>query len=229
MPEIRRMGYILTAVLAVALLVAFAWKPERSAKFEGLTSSQIPTTIGDSAGVEVPVDSATRAALPSADIVGRRYTLADGSTIDVTIIGGTGRNELHDPRSCLVGAGWVIQNDRVEKLPGTSNVAVRACEIAQTGSPDDPAILHQNAEDMLYLYVIGNKTIASASDIRWSLLKSDLLEQNDVPVYFIRTISSLPSSNRQSEANRFEHQQLLTFTSALWHAVAPVVDPGGDK
>jgi hypothetical protein len=229
MPEIRRMGYILTAVLALTALAAFAWKPQPPGKFKGMASTAIPRMISGYRGVDQPIDAATRAAIPSADIIDRRYENGDGQSIDVTVIGGTGRNELHDPRSCLVGAGWQIQNDRVEYLPSPGNIAVRACEISVPRQSDSMIGDQAAAEDMLYVYVINKKTVASASAIRWDLLTSDLLEQNDNPVYFVRTVAALPTANHNSQDNLAEHRQLEQFTAELWKAISPVIDRGGQS
>jgi len=222
MPEIRRMGYLLTGLLAITLLSASLWKPAPPAKFVGLSASDIPLIVGSYAGVDIPVDAETKAALPNADIIQRQYTGADNQIVDLTVIGGTGRNDLHDPRSCLVGAGWQIQNDHVETLPGADNIPVRACQIVSgNGAGGDDA----QAEDMVYLYVIHRHIVSSASDIRWALLTSDLL-QDDTPVYFVRSVIALPQGAESSVDNAAQHRQLVDFTSNLWKVISPVIYQG---
>jgi hypothetical protein len=221
------MGYILTGILGLAVLAAFVWRPVPPDKFKGISSSQIPQVIGSYKGVDIPLDPVVRAALPSADIIDRRYESKDGPAIDVTVIGGTGRNELHDPRSCLVGAGWQIQNDRVEKLAVPADIFIRTCQVSQTTHASISGDSETSSDDMMYLYVVNGSTVASASAIRWNLLKSDLLEQNDQPVYFIRTITPLYSSPGDSAANAAVHERLEHFTAELWKALSPIILPGG--
>jgi hypothetical protein len=148
MSEIRRMGYILTGLLGLTVLTAFIWKPAPPAKFNGIAGSELPMTIGSFTAINVPVDAQTRAAIPSADIIQRQYTDPRGFSVNVTVIGGTGRNQLHDPRSCLVGAGWQIQDDHVEDLPDSDKTPARACEIAIDEPQSNQTIGQQNAEDM---------------------------------------------------------------------------------
>ncbi len=222
MSKIRRVGYILTAVLAAAAISAFVWKPKPPSKFVGLTGTDLPLVLGSYSGVDVPVDAATLSEIPSADIIQRRYTAVDGNVIDVTVIGGTGRNQLHDPRSCLVGDGWQIENDHVEYLPGTSGVPVRNCQISNTSVPG--GTLSQS--DLMYLYVVDQHPIASASTIRWTLLKSDLLEQNDDPVYFIRAVASVPAAGAGSNSQVQEHERLASFTTQVWKVLSPIIDRG---
>jgi hypothetical protein len=224
MPEIRRTGYFLAGLLALTLLTAFAWKPAPPAKFNGIAASQVPIHIGDYTGVDVPVDANTKSLLATADIISRQYTSTDGSVINVTIIGGTGRNELHDPRSCLVGAGWQIENDHVEQLPSARPLSVRACQIAMGGGSTGEANQSSSANDMMYLYDVNRQTIASASAIRWTLLSSDLLGQSDVPVYFVRTVADISNLHDQSIENSDEHRRLAQFTSQLWQNLEPVID-----
>jgi hypothetical protein len=227
MSKIRWVGYLLTGVLAVGALTAFAWKPVPPAKFLGLSDAQVPMNFGTYHGVKVPVDAVTQAALPSADIIERQYTCPNGDQITATIIGGTGRNQLHDPRSCLVGAGWQIENDHVERLPDTTgDIPVRSCQVsAQSSANSDPSNSSSNT-DIIYLYVVNRKIVASASSIRWTLLKSDLLEQTDEPVYYIRTLMSMPPLTDGMSARSNQHRQLTQFTAALWKKLSPVIDQG---
>jgi hypothetical protein len=175
--------------------------------------------LGNFVGTNVPIDAETLSAIPSADIIERQYTAPSGTSIGVTVIGGTGRNQLHDPRSCLAGAGWQILNDHVETLPGT-NISVRCCQVT------NPTPEQRESDDIIYLYVVNCKPISSASTIRWTLLKSDLLGQSNEPVYFIRTVIPLSASTDGSSAATDQHRELLSFTSSLWHVLSPVIYRG---
>ena len=131
MPPIRRSAYLLALCTFAVLLVSLVWRPAPPSAFVGVASADVPAAIGDwiSQG-DYEVTPEVRAALSSADIVSRTYARGEGSTgdasIDFVLIGGTDRNALHDPRSCLVGGGWRLENDRVDTLPG-AGVQARAC------------------------------------------------------------------------------------------------------
>ncbi|MES2464721.1 MAG: exosortase-associated EpsI family protein, partial [Armatimonadota bacterium] len=120
----RTGAWSLTGIAAAALLFSLLWNPPPPPRYEGLTTvrERVPakmagyTLVGDN---EMSAD--VLQALASADLLSRTYrSEATGDSVDFTLIGGTDRNALHDPRSCLVGAGWRIENDHVETIPGTT-------------------------------------------------------------------------------------------------------------
>lgn len=214
MSQVRWVGYLLACVAASALLTAMVWKPAPPARFDGLEKLAIPAVVGGYQGQVVPVDAQTRSALGSAQVTARRYTAPNGMVVDLTMIGGTNRSALHDPRSCLVGAGWQLTDDHVERLPGT-DVPVRDCHaLTGDGSP---------GYDVEYLYVSGRRVISSATQIRFALLEAALLEQNDAPVYFVRLITPLPASQGKQI---WEHAQLQRFASGLWRKLGPELIKG---
>jgi EpsI family protein len=221
MQEIRRAGYILIGILGVALCCAFAWRPAPPAKFTGLAALNVPTTVNGYVGKNVPVDSVTRGILASADIMSREYRNPAGNVIDLTMIGGTDRSALHDPRSCLVGAGWTLDDDRVETLPNDPSVRVRTC----TADIQDPDATSSQGVDIMYLYVTHGHIIASATEIRIALLEAALFDQSDSPVYFIRLTTMLPASG----FNETEHAQLAQFAQGLWSKIGTAVLNGGRK
>lgn len=218
MQEIRRAGYILIGIMAVALTCAFMWRPAPPAKFHGLAALDVPLRVGGYLGHDVPVDSVTRAALASADIISREYRSPAGAIVDLTLIGGTDRSALHDPRSCLVGAGWKLNDDRVEALPGNPSVPVRMCT-AQIQSPGSAT----QGVDILYLYVSHGRVISSATEIRLALLEAALFDQSDSPVYYIRLTTPLPNASD----NGVQDAQLVGFVQDLWQKIGPAVLSGG--
>jgi hypothetical protein len=227
MSQVCRVGYILTALLAVASVFNSFWKPSQPAKFVGLTESQVPKQFGPYRGLSVPEDVDTREGLPSADVIEREYIGPSGEVINATIIGGVGRYQLHDPRSCLVGAGWQIANDHVEYLPGTSaTIPVRCCQASLVERNLYTGDKISSNTDIMYLYVINRRIVASASDIRLNLLINDLLEQTDQPVYYIRTLTACSSDTSDPALRLQEHQRLAAFTASLWNKVSPSIYQG---
>ena len=220
MQKIRRAGYLLIAVFASALCVAFVWRPAPPQVFHGLNSQAVPMAIDGYQGQATPVDAITRSALASAEISSRSYTDSSGHEIELLLIGGTDRSALHDPRSCLVGSGGRIDNDHVESLnlSVTSGqraalpVSARSCIATYPGQPQ-----YGPGYDILYFYVTHRKIIASATEIRLALLSS-LIEQNDEPVYFIRILAPYQPGNSYAA----EHARLRAFASSFWESSSPV-------
>ena len=209
MSHIRRMGYLLIALMAAALATAMVWKPAPPPKFSGITSAQIPHAVGSyTSSQDYQMAPDVLAALSSADIVSRTYGQGD-SAIDFVLIGGTDRTALHDPRSCLVGAGWRLEDDHTETLPGTP-VAARACHAV--GLPGAPNY------DIEYLYVVNGHTINQVTQIRAAMLWSALLGRKNTPVYFLRFMRPLSADPATAAAN---HAQLQAFASQMWNALAP--------
>lgn len=216
MSKVRWVGYLLACVVAAALLTAMVWKPAPPPRFEGLSNIPIPADVDGFQGRAVPVDAQTREALTSAEVTAREYRAPDGTVVELTMIGGTDRSALHDPRSCLIGSGWLLTDDHVEYLQG-SGTPVRVCRALpgpNTGQPN---------YDVEYLYVSNRRVIASATQIRLALLEAALLEQNDAPVYYIRLMTPLPAD---PAAQAKEHTQLHLFASRLWDEMGPALLKG---
>lgn len=216
MSQIRWVGYLLAGVVGAALLAAMVWKPAPPPTFQGLDKITIPSVVGDFQGRVVPVDAETRDALVSAQVTAREYRAPSGMLVQLTMIGGTDRSALHDPRSCLVGAGWQLTDDHVEYLEG-SGVPVRVCHALTTPGAGLPNY------DIEYLYVTNRHVIASATQIRLALLEAALLEQNDSPVYYVRLLTPLPQT---PAAQSQEHMQLQSFAAGLWDKMGPALLKG---
>ncbi len=215
MPHVCRMGYLLAALIGVALLVSWLWKPASPARFAGLTGSDVPRSVGGwVSGPDQSVPADVQAALSSASLTSRMYqSAASQAPVNFVLIGGTDRSALHDPRSCLIGAGMQIQNDHLEALPGTS-VEARACR-AVTGTST-------GGFDIIYLYLVNGQIVNSATQIRAAMLWSALLGQRGTPVYFLRFTRPLDSDPR---SDALGHAAMLQFATALWTQLQPRLLP----
>lgn len=210
MPQIRWMGYILSAIMATGLIVSKTWKPPVPEPFIGIKSGEVPRNIdGFYAPTDYEMTPETIAALQSADIVSRYYEKGPDK-IDFVLIGGTDRDALHDPRSCLVGAGWRLVDDHTETLPGT-NVKVRVCRAE--GLPDQPSF------DIAYMYVVDHKLITEVTEIRAQMLLSALIGQKNKPVYFLRYMRPITGTGDPAE-----HEQLKDFAAGMWLALKDKID-----
>ena len=209
MPHIRRMGYLLALLIGTALATAMVWKPAPPPHFAGVTGSDVPRTVnGYRALGDDPVPPDVKAALASADLLSRTYRKA-AATVNFVLIGGTDRSALHDPRSCLIGAGMQIENDRLEALPGTT-VEARTCHAV-----GQPGI---GGYDIIYFYLVNGKIVNQVTQIREAMLWSALLGRRGAPVYFLRFTRDL---NPNSQEDTREHERLQEFATEMWVKLHP--------
>jgi len=223
MPHICRMGYLLAALIGAALVVSVVWKPAPPVRFAGLTGPDVPRSVGGwVSGPDESIPADVQAALSSASLTSRTYQPAGNDAagneapVNFVLIGGTDRSALHDPRSCLIGAGMQIQNDHLESLPGTG-VEARACH-AVTGTSTGGGF------DIIYLYLVNGRIINSATQIRAAMLWSALLGRRGTPVYFLRFTRPLYSDPRQDALG---HAAMLQFAADMWTRLQPRLLPAG--
>lgn len=208
MSQIRRMGYLLVALFVVAIVFSRIWKPAPLIPFKGISSADIPKTVGGfvSSG-DYKMDPTVLAALATGDVISRDYS--NGTTTeDFVLIGGTDRTALHDPRSCLVGAGWTLENQHSEVLPGT-NLNVRTCHAI--GLPGAPSF------DIIYLYVINGHVINQPTQVRLSMALSSLIGVKNNPVYFLRFMTQ---DSTQGSVNPASHAAMESFVANMWNAIS---------
>lgn len=215
MPNIRRMGYFLTLVIGVALATAMIWKPAPPTHFVGIKSADVPREL---AGYSAPEDDIlppdVQAALASTDPISRNYHQANGD-VNFLLIGGTDRSALHDPRSCLIGAGMQLQDDHVELLPGTQ-IEARTCRAVNLDVV--PGVSSQGGYDILYFYIVNGKVINQVTQIRAAMLLSAVLGQRGTPVYFLRFTRTI-RPNAQEYAS--DHAGLQQFAAEMWKHLKP--------
>ena len=217
MPNIRRMGYLLILLIGAALATAMTWKPAPPPAFLGVSGADVPRVVdGLRAASDDTVPDDVKAALASADLLQRTYVPAGGMTgepVTFVLIGGTDRTALHDPRSCLIGAGMQIEGDHLERLPGT-DVMARACHAV--GAPG------AGGADMLYLYVVNGKVINEVTQIRAAMLWSSLLGRRGTPVYFLRFTRALSAD---AQENARGHDAMGRFAAEMWGSLNPRLRP----
>jgi len=215
MPHIRRMAYLLTLIIGAALATAMIWKPAPPPHFTGIVSADVPRDLdGYSAPQDDVLPPDVRAALASTDPLSRNYHQADGD-VNFLLIGGTDRSALHDPRSCLIGSGMQVENDHVERLPGTT-IEARACRAVS--QPAAPGQTGEDGYDILYLYIVNGKVINQATQIRAAMLWSAVLGRRGTPVYFLRFTRPLSQDPQAYPAN---HARLQRFATDMWTRLQP--------
>ena len=201
MSHALRPAALLALAGACALGASRLWNPARASRAVE-SAAVLPARAGEFvSGGEEPVDPVVRAALSTASVRRRTYLGPSGATVEATLIVGGDRTALHDPRSCMVGAGWRIEDDRTETLP-TADVAVRRCTLA--GS--------LGRFDALYLYVTeGGDSVASPTAIRWQMLSAALRGGRERPVRFLRLLQ--PAGPGSAD-------RLSRLAAALWPSLS---------
>ena len=222
MPHVCRMAYLLALLIGAALLTAMVWKPAPPVRFAGLTGRDVPRVVGGyRSGPDEPVPADVQAALSSATLTSRTFQPEAGSAaadpLNFVLIGGTDRSALHDPRSCLIGAGMQVTDDHLEQLPGTG-IQARACRAVGGASA--------GGFDIIYLYLVNGRVINQATQIRAAMLWSALLGQRGTPVYFLRFTRPIHSDPR-SEATG--HAAMLQFATEMWTRLQPRLLPSSAR
>jgi len=162
---------------------------------------------GFSSPGDYKLDPGVLRALSTGDVISRMYS--DGTNnVDFVMIGGTDRGALHDPRSCLVGAGWSLENDHTEALPGT-DLQVRSCHAI--GPPGMPSY------DIIYLYVVDGHVINQPTQIRAKMLMSALLGRRNTPVYFLRY---MVQDATQGTVDPATHSAMQRFAASMWQTLS---------
>ncbi len=207
MSNVCRSAYLLAVFAAIAFGISLVWQPTPPPKYTGLANLRIPDTVaGFQSQGDDEIDSGTRDALSSADLISRTYA-KDGQGLQFLMIGGTDRNALHDPRSCLVGAGWTIEDDHTESIP-TMGVKARVCRIVQSEN--------KQAYEVVYLYVVDKQIVTEVTQIRFRMLLSALIGQKGTPTVFIRFMRPLQID---ADADATSRTNFLDFAGQIWNTV----------
>lgn len=188
MSNFRGSTYLLAALGAAVWVTSLVWSPPAPPQYRGLETvkGRIPAmAAGFRQERENEFSETVRKALASADLVSYNYVGPSGSA-DLTLIGGTDRNALHDPRSCMIGAGWRIEDDHEETLPDI-NLKVRVCRVTGGGSG-------ATDYEVVYLYVVGDRIVNQITEIRTQMLLSAIVGRKGTPVCFVRFMRPMPRS-----------------------------------
>jgi hypothetical protein len=205
------MAFVLVLLFGASLVAASAFKPAPAPRYRSLSPADVPCAIaGFSTCSDVPIDSVTRSILSTGDIFERRYG-EGGGAIDFICIGGQDRDSMHDPRLCLSGGGKSFSDDHTERLPGT----VVDARVYRVNSAIDSSSL-----DVMYFYYDDGRLCNEYSDVRRSMLWSDLVGRRQAPIFFFRFIRVV---DLDQAANDSGHARMQQLAAAIWEAVRPTV------
>jgi EpsI family protein len=173
---------LLTALIGTTAVMASRLPTvQTEARAKRLLASRLPMRLGQWSGTVVAVPADVQKALPTADILSRRYRDPMGSA-DVTLISGSDATVLHDPHDCLRGDGWQFLTDqaRTVELPGRPGgpITVR-----------DVVMQHGLARaHMWYWYSIGSEIFDSTLPARLGMFRIRLTEGKGPRAEFVRLI-----------------------------------------
>lgn len=230
MSDVRRAAYLLNLFLLLTAVATLSWRSAPSAAAAGRPPAPaVPARIGAwAAQGDETLPEGAREVLATATVINRSYApegsgnraAEEAAPIGFTLIGGTDRSTLHDPRSCFVGAGWRIENDHVEPLPGGSDAPrVRACRVTRDASAaDNGGGAGPEAYNVLYFYLVDGKVVSDVTRIRAEMLWSAMVGQRDRTVYFLRFVQPVSSGAPGSGAG---DEDLRNFTRTMWQSVGP--------
>ena len=213
MPNFRGVAALLAALSAGALLALTFWKPGTRHELLGPSRGDVPAALaGFASAGDRETPASVQAALPGARILSRVYRDASGGeagAVDFTLVTGSSRDSLHDPRYCLTGGGWRLSDFHAEALPGVGG-RMAVCEAATTGAAPDQTVA--------YFYVVGGRVISDPTEIRAQLLWSALLGRQGAPAYFFRFVQPLAAD---PAANAVQHARLVTLAAQMYQALRP--------
>jgi hypothetical protein len=190
--------------------VTLGWS--RSSVLKTVALSAPPDPAGWSS-VDKPPSADVLKALSGAGVLSRRYRSSDGMIVDLAVLSGDGRDMLHDPRSCLVGAGAQIEDDKSIALPGGGFI-VRNC-IVQMPGVDAPY-------DTIYFYATQRGEVVSPTDIRRDLLWDTIIGAKN-PVVFVRFMGRI-EPRLDGSARMSAHEKMLEFASDTIKLLKPELD-----
>lgn len=191
----RRSAIILAGAFALAAIAQWVLPAPVSVAVAAAPLAPLPQTLGNGFVAAATTDEttpATRQSLaPGTQIATRTYKNAGGESVQVIRITGSDRNALHDPRSCLAGVGWRIEDDRTETAGG---VPVRVCRLS--GDDRTPLLV-------AYGYVSENGILfADPSAIRAKLLYQAIIGGGAKPITFLRLIATDTPQETQAARER---------------------------
>ena len=211
MSQFRGSAYFLAALIVAAFVGSLVWNPSPPPKFVGLKTSEVPIRLGNFEKIaDGEMDEETRTQLKSATLFTRYYSEAGSggqSSINLTIIGGTDRSALHDPRACLQGGGWELLNDHLVSLPGT-DIGARMCRAVSNEQKITQA--------MMYVYVVDGNVVNDITRIRMEMAVSALLGRKNRPVYFVRFMQDIPAQDKDDKP---VETRMAAFGSAVWKSL----------
>jgi EpsI family protein len=180
LPTPRRTGAVALMIAVAAVMAVRMPTIQSEARADGVATTSLPLQFGHWAGTEQPVAADVQRALPSAQIMTRRYTSPLG-VADVTIVSGSDATALHDPHDCLTGEGWQFQKEELRDIEtGGPRGRIRVRDVVMVRG----AVRAR----MWYWYVVGSEIYDTTLPARLGLFRTRLTEGRRHRAEFVRLI-----------------------------------------
>jgi EpsI family protein len=171
----------LTALIGATAVLAIRMPTVQSAsRLPGQAPPSLPLVMGQWKGEVIPVPSDVQKALPTAQILSRRYECPVG-VADVTIISGSDATALHDPHDCLTGDGWEFITEQT-----------RSVDVGRPGGPitvRDVVMSKEKVRARLwYWYNVGPEVYDRTLPARLNLFWSRMIQRKRHRAEFVRLI-----------------------------------------
>lgn len=170
----------------------------------------LPLNVGKWQGEQIPIGEATAASLQATDAVVRAYT--DGENY-VSLFVAYFRDQkygsqIHSPRHCLPGGGWVVSNlDRVPFDLGSDEITVNRMKIAKRARVDQ----------MFYWFHTRSGNLTSEYSLKFDLVRNSLLlRPTDAVIIRITVLQGKNSvAETQTIAEGFMQELMPDIQAAL--------------
>jgi EpsI family protein len=172
--------------------------------------ASLPTNVGKWVGEEISIDDATAATLQATEAVVRAYT--DGeSYISLFIAYFRDQkygSQIHSPRHCLPGGGWVVSDlQRVPFEIGSEKITVNRMRIAKRARVDQ----------MYYWFHTRSGDLTSEYALKFDLVRNSLLLRPTDAVIIRVTVlqGKMSAAETQALAEGFLQELMPDIEAAL--------------
>ncbi len=164
--------------------------------------SAIPVNVGKWRGQVQPIDEATAATLQATDAIVRAYS--DGENF-LSLFVAYFRDQkygsqIHSPRHCLPGGGWVVSD--LERVPfdlGSKEITVNRMKIAK----------RERTDQMYYWFHTRSGDLTSEYALKFDLVRNSLLLRPTDAVIIRVTVLQGKKSSEEAQAVAEEFVQAL--------------------
>jgi EpsI family protein len=196
-----------TLILLAVAVAACALVPRVQSNARLLPIGRMPRQFGGwSAGPDLPTDPDVQRQLPTAHILERNYTNAQGNVANLMLVTATYDEDFHKPTACLPAQGWILHDRAVVEVAGQPVNALIATR--------------DNNGYVVYYYWVKLKgtpppphsLLATALALRKRVMREEMS-------LFVRIVMPDTSELRPD---------LTRFTGEVWSALQPMLEGNGE-
>jgi EpsI family protein len=176
--------------------------------------SELPMTLGQRTGIEIPIDAESLAVLGKGDFLNRIYQLpagvppanpGDAPRVELYIAyfptQRTGQS-IHSPQNCLPGAGWTFESSGVTEFSDATGKTYQVGEYLITNG--------NSTQEALYWYQMQGRSIAGDYKAKLYTL-ADSIRYGRTDAALVRIITPVVQGEDRPEA----HNRVVSFAQQL--------------